>query len=139
MGDVVDAARPSGKGKVSKSDSGPIEDDDVEVDEWETAKVLPPDKNMRHCSECAKQILMTSLQCPHCGCDTSLKRPPWQITAALVCILCMPLPGLVFAQFGLVAARKRNQYKTLAWVAVGLNAFHLVAELLYLLVKGLRS
>ncbi len=141
MSGVVDAARPSGSGggKVSKS-GAPVEDDDEDLgDEWETAKVLPPEKNLRHCDKCAKQIEMATLVCPHCGGDTSHKGPPWQIIVAFLCILLMPLPGLVFAQFGLVAARKRNQYKKLAWVAVGLNAVHLVAELIYLLVVGLRS
>jgi hypothetical protein len=138
MGGVVDDARPSsarGKVGVSDSDAG----DDVEEDEWETAKVLPPAKESRHCPLCAKQIPQATTVCPHCDGDAVVRRPPWQITVAFCCIICMPLPGLVFAQFGLMAARKRKQYINLAWGAVALNALHLLAELLYYLVKGLRG
>lgn len=97
----------------------------------------PKETPTRRCPHCAKDITYTVAECEHCGGNVALQGVPWQVIAALILWLCAPLPGLVFAQFGLRAARLRQQHVNLAWLAVGLNLSWLVINVLYMLGKAL--
>ncbi|RMG08682.1 MAG: hypothetical protein D6731_21325 [Planctomycetota bacterium] len=64
---------------------------------------------------------------------------PWQLYLAFAFCLLLPLPGLLFAGWGLSVARRRERHERAAWAAVVLNAANLVFNILFLLSRGLRS
>lgn len=140
---------PSRAGRIS--DTGPPEDHLVEVnadgsplqsplkEEAKEEEELSEAEKFRNCVHCARSIPYLATACEHCGGDVTLKGVPWQVLVAFTLFLCAPLPGLIFAQFGLRSARRRRSHINLAWVAIGLNAFSMVANVLYLLGKALNE
>lgn len=145
----ADAARRSAQGTVELRDDMVSGQGEVERDTSERTKAAQSDRAKaepaaeppatRHCNHCNKQIDMETTTCPHCGGDATLKGAPWQVIAALFCVIPFPLPGLIFAQFGLIASRKRRQYGRLAWTAVILNGLNLIGNILYYVIKALRG
>jgi Zn finger protein HypA/HybF involved in hydrogenase expression len=122
-------ARRSAQGKVELRDDmissqGPIEG---------------AQEGKRHCRHCNRQIDMNTTTCPHCGGDAALTGAPWQVIVALCCVIPFPLPGLIFGQFGLIAARKRGKYVNLAWTAVGLNATWLLFNVVTIILSAMRG
>ena len=67
--------------------------------------------------------------------EPSAPRLHWTTKVGLACVLCLPLPGLIFSFVGLQQARRAQAPLHTPYLAVSLNAAWLVFNMLYMAVK----